>query len=356
MIPYSIAFVAFFFSLVLAPCPMFYKLLFSSCMLLLVDGKKIVKYTSNHRLFLVWMVWITICCVFSAYPYISFIGYHLRVEGLLTWVVMAALAYFYWTVFETHLPMIGLCAGILILSLFGLTFLPQEQFYLIGFTPVALASICCVFSVLLWSASPPLVLLMIPLLIYSNSRSAVIGSMAGIGLFILMKSANWKKILLYSSSALIAMAILIQFTPLKAKFANIKPSAIGKGARAHWIKEGAKMTLTLPVTGLGLDTLGKYLTEAPDADYRHVHAICDKTHFFLLDIILMTGWIGFLIFLFMAYSSIKTTLAYQSDRNITCLCVMAAWAVFGCFNPQGCYSTMLAIWAFMGVRKELNEC
>ncbi len=351
MITYSLAFLAFFFSMVLVPCPMYYKLLISGCFMLLMNEKHALKLANHHIMFLVWMAWILICCWFSDYRYISMVGYHLRVEGLLTWIVMASLAYFYWVTFAERDAMSILCLVVMLLTVTGLNILSTDMFNLIAFTPVALGSICCVMFILFWSVSPAASILVVPFFIASNSRSAIVASIVAVAVYSLLKSKDAKKLTIYATLALLIISAVIYCTPLKQKFSNIKVGSIGTGARSHWIKEGAKQSLHLPITGYGLDVLANYLTPAPTSEYRQRNANCDKTHFLVMDILLMTGWIGLGIFSVMAWYALKTAYYYRSDHNITCFSVLVAWFVFGMFNPTGMYSTMIAIWAFIGLRK-----
>lgn len=351
---YSLAFLSFFFSWTVVPCPMYYKLGFCAAFLLMVTPRYDFKLQPLHWLLIGWLVWCGICCWNSAYPVLSWVGYHLRVEGFLTWIVMASLAYFYWRVTLTETFMQLGCALTLLLTLILNNVLSDEQFQLIAFTPVALGSLCAVMAVTLYSIGPWMTVFIIPFIALSNNRSGLIAAIASLMVFIALRT-GFKRFLRIGGVFALLAGLIVICSPLKTKFAHISPSSMGSGARPQWILQAEDLSMALPVTGFGLDTLSKYLKPVASLDKYGSTPVADKTHYLPYDIILMTGWIGYALFLAMAGVAVWIGITYRTERNVLCLSILTGWFVFGLFNPQGCYSTFIAIWAVFGLREGESE-
>lgn len=353
MILYSLAFVSFFLCWVIVPYALYVKLLTCAAFLILMKDKYMVKLERIHLLLILFLAWIALGSFLSEYPTQSFLGFHLRGEGLITYVVMFALAWFYWLTFKTYHAMTGLCALILFITITLFMLLTDENFQLAAFTPVAIGSICAVFAVLLWSIEPLMVLCIMPFIAFSGCRSAFLAVLCSICLFVGLK-LGFKKLLPYACGLMVVLGLIACFSPIRTKLASMDIGKMGFGARTGWILQADKLNEALPLQGFGIDTLHHYLKPVGDSNKAarsSDRSICDRSHNIMFDIILQTGWIGFYIFLLIASLCIWTTLNNRSVQNILCLSVLFGWFIFGLLNPQGVYSTFLAFWSVFGIRE-----
>ncbi len=347
---YTIAFFLFFFGLTLNSNPFIYKLLTCCIPLIVMPNLKKIKFQPLHYLFFAWLAWAFVCSLCSDHTQISLLGYHLRMEGFLTYLVMSCLAVIYW---GTH-DQIGIlkvyCMGILLITitLFGMFSL--GQFNNIAFSNVSMASLIAVIGVILYSIQPIETIIIIPFLFICNNRSAIISLVLGLACYILLKHGLKRilKPLMYFSAVIM---IIVMCSPLLIKVKSFHLDTLGHGARTQWARQAIKMSTRLPLTGYGLDTLSMYLKPANGGFYE-IGAKCDKTHNIGLDCVLMLGWLGFGLSLFMLLGAFRVTWLNRTDQNIMCFSVIVAWLAFNMFNPSGIYSTVIAMICFLGIKEK----
>lgn len=322
--------------------------LFACAILLVIAEPRLKpKLEITQKLFLAWLAWAALSCALSPHSEMALQGYYLRSEGLLTWLVLTCFAFAYWSYYEGAKAM-TLLLTVSCLVLFWFMRSPEEMPFIMP--EVALGGFAALAAVYIYGnfgGCVPL-LPLIPLL-YSGQRSAIAAVVAGIAcryVFIPLSARAWKTLLVVACLC----AAIIPLTPLKAKLAHSNPFTIGQGARSDWIRQAYDLSFDRPLTGFGLDTLSKYLQPASEA-YRHKSAIPDRTHNIAFDLILQTGWVGYLLALLVLGAAFGVTWKGRNERNVTCFCVLVAWIVYGLFNPQGVPAHALALIAIYGIRK-----
>ena len=308
----------------------------------------------------------------SEYPAMAFWGHWGRNEGLLTWILIAITAIFYWRRFDSLWPLaVPLCAFYLVMVVYAIVNRTSTPII----APTALAGLSAVAVAVFAVHCPSLAIYMSLGLITGGSRSGLLGAFVGalVGWAVVWDYRQCKE----AARGLVALTLVLLavsvFVPsIRQKFSNTNFSF--DGARVHWLRQGLWQVSGIYPWGQGLDTQSQYLThrtldsylEANRISGRIAPKIADRSHFFPIDIIMQTGWIGFAlvlalfaraIFLLKQSSSMAPMLDCENDpwpvhrQNAACLAGLVAWITMGMVNPQGIPANLLVLICLLGLRK-----
>jgi hypothetical protein len=334
--------------------------------LLIKPGFK-VKYCNVQYLFVIWLVWTFLGANLAENNSIASTGYWGRMEGFLTWALLACMAWTYWactekeTTFELFklpvtmrgLDLIFTCSLLVFTALITIImfFWPVQSiaFYTNIMPDNALAGFASIGSVLLFAYTPIAAIPSILAALCSENRTVLISIFVGISSFYFL--TNFKKSMKTIAIVLLVVCAVVPFTNIGHRISTLNVDVMGIGSRSQWVLQGSDLARSVPVTGYGLDTLSRYLKPAK-GEYVHRDVVVDRTHFLPIDLILQTGWLGYYLVLAMLACAIHVTLKYKTKQNIICLSVIVAWIAFNCINPSGVYGHLLMLIAIFGIRKD----
>ena len=368
MIPFSLAFLALIFIPGISSNFLVNKLFGCAAILclLLKPGFKI-KFCSVQYLFGLWLAWVFVGSTFSDNNTIASIGYWGRMEGFLTWGLLSAMAWAYWTgceeetkfeLFKLPVTMRGLdlifIASLLIFTSIVLVIMfvwPVQSmaFFLKIMPDNALAGFSSIGAVLLFAYTPIAAIPAVLAALCSANRTVLIAIVSGITCFYLL--TNFKRSLRASIIVFLILLAIIPFTTIGKRISTLNTSVMGIGSRSQWVLQGSELSKSVPVMGYGLDTLSVHLKPAK-GKYIHKGVVVDRTHFLPIDLILQTGWIGYYLALAMLACALHVTLKYRTKQNIICLSVIVSWIAFNCINPSGVYGHLIMLIALFGIRKD----
>lgn len=335
--------------------PQVAKLLACSGLLLLGDDRG-----RCHSVVKWWVValavWLAVGVVYSEHPALAMQGHWWRWEGFITWLVLGVLAVRVWQQegiggsewkWEGTLNCVRATVCVLVVVVTVLAFTMKPEFFSAQIMPkMAVGGFAAMAGVLLASWHPVWLLSVIPLVVYSQCRASVVAILVGVWVFLFMDHPtvprSWRKVHVIT----ILVAVCILSCCLAPKFLTANPSSVGTGPRAQWIIQAGELSHRLPLTGFGLDTQGYYLQSAGEHG-----ALADRVHNVLFDVLLQTGWIGVTLAMLMVGAAVGLTVFVPTPHNRACLAVVAAWIVYGMFNPQGIPAHALMLIALLGIRK-----
>ncbi len=340
-----------FFALLFAPGigenPHLNKLMACCFLLLLTDGRHAFKLDLPQKLFFAWLVWAALSCSLSPDAEMSIQGFYSRGEGLLTWFIITGFVVMYWKTFTSLVPMRWMVAVALSVLLLLATILRPESFRCIAMPEMALAGFSSLSLVLLWAFDPYTLIFAVGPLFYSNVRTALFAIAVGIVCNHLLKSTKNLKPIFFGT--LIAL-LLVPFMPIGKRLLDVKTSKMGVGSRSQWIMQAHRLAYERPFLGFGLDTLSVHLKQAvgPTA---HRNAIADRVHNIVFDLILQTGWVGYLLLLGSFGAAVGIAWHYRTEQNIACISILCAYLVFQLTNPCGVPAHLLGMIALFGIRR-----
>jgi len=339
-------------------------LMMAATLMLFVVGTDSVYKNVHHRLFIVWLGWAFVCGLLSQHVEMAIYGYAWRMEGWLTWLILARLAWMYWEQmrdlrFITFMAVLGL--GIVAAA--SLDWVAKWHNWFRDFSEprIALGGFIGMAGVLLWIRNRFLVLLTIPFLFMADSRSCVLGMIAGILVWEISEAIRKKKTDTGEALSwlIVICGVIVLLCPLAFKFTRIDPATLGTGARAQWALQAQWLIKQHPIKGYGLDTLATVLWPPSGRGHELAHqggklvdAICDKTHNIILDILLMTGWPGLILCLLTFGSALGTAWLFPTASNRACISGMIAWIVMGLVNPQGIPAHFLMLVCLIGINEQ----
>jgi hypothetical protein len=368
MITFTLAFLALLFMPSLGSNALLSKLFYTSAILcVLYRNAYKVKTSSVQWLFGVLLAWMFLSSSICDNNMIASTGYWNRMEGFITWFILAVLAWAYWTVAEgnnefelfklpwnltgfSQLFLLVLLSFITIIILDIFVWPIQSYGFSLNIMPNnALAGFASIAFILLYAYHPVASLPAIMLVLSTSNRTAILVLFTGLICYYALTA--YKKLLkTLAISCLIAFTI-IPFTGVYNRIAHLSGNNFGIGARSQWVLQGSELTKSVPVTGYGLDTLSRYLKPVKGA-YQHKGAIVDRTHFLPIDMILQLGWIGYYIVLAILGCAVHIVLQNRTKQNVICLSLIVSWIVFNCFNPCGIYGHLMMLIGLMGIRSQ----
>lgn len=314
-------------------------LLWFALALMLFSRNKTMKWEPPAKFFMVWLVWALISCLCSEHRMVALFGSMIRMEGFVMWVIIARLAWAYWS---SKNAMSGL---IFPMTVMFLIYIAASMYFKMTFIHwAAVASFGAMFSVIVWEYSPWAIALILPFILVSQCRGGLIAAFCGIMVNVLMK--NFKRAWWFLAIAVCAL-VISQFMPIGQKIRHMNIETLGNGSRSHWIMQSSEVVKRFPLTGCGLDNEFFYLTNGP----RQLDGVPDKTHNIFMDMLMMTGWVGYTLFLFSIGSAIGIAIKFPSRENIVCLSVLATWLIFGLLNPCGSAAHAIAVISIFGIRR-----
>lgn len=314
-----------------------------------------IKVTKDipQKLFLAWMAVAFIACIFSQYKAMAFFGNSLRMEGFLTWLLIARLAWLYWETQE-NFDFLLIVLIVAIIIFFGWSLLNHKAVLV----KMSMAGLAAVAISIMWAWMPSSAILYLPLVIFSDSRAAVIGAIGGITVHTVLKHRKaivrkWRGIAMIS----VGVLVLIAISPVGRHFRSFSIDRAGAGARTHWIIESVRGASFI---GHGLDTQSNYLTqkkgdEVDRAGGRSVLIIADRAHNIIFDTLLTTGIVGLLVLLLIFGSALGMAINYPSNRNLIAISGISAWAIVGLMNPQGISAHILATVCLIGMTRKSED-
>jgi hypothetical protein len=301
-------------------------------------------------LFLVWMAWAALGCFTSDWPLISIEGLWMRCEGLLTWVILLSLGYFYWTVFETIYPLALILFGFCMVTMpiMAIMFHPKFQTYIL--TDMAMSSIMSMTIALFFACNPVLVVIPMIMMYHLGNRTAFFAPIIGCISLCAMCPSTFVKRWRVFALALGIIIVGILLSPARERLMKVNLFELGGGCRGQWIVRAGELSKALPLTGFGLDTQSRYLGKA-NAVTMEPDAVSDRVHNIILDILLQTGWTGLTIWLLCLGACVGYTVIYGGIQNRICLALIVTWFTFGLINPQGIFAHAILCIAIMGIRR-----
>lgn len=352
MIPFALAFLSLLVAIQLCYESALSHLTFCTLALLATN----VQYHGSKMLYtwLLFVLWAFVGAFQTLHPQISLFG-SIRYEGVMTLVLGTIFAIAYWRSAKNLWFIEFLCAFGCLLILCGHLFLSEYTFLSFYGPAMPLAAFGAISGVILFAASPWLILIALPVVLMENCRIALPSMAIGIAFYVI---AVQEKKLIYLRRLAIIGAIFIAvlpLTPLGHKFSKLVPSTLGTGSRAQWMLQASNMSKQLPLMGVGLDQIHLRETAgstSPTSGMDPADGDFDRTHNQPLDVLLMTGWIGLMLWLtpyvlagFMAWE-------YPSGRNLACVAGLLTYLTFGMVNPQGILPLFINLILLLGMEEQ----
>lgn len=354
MIPLSMAFVCMCICPGLTSNSQITKLIVCAGFLMLASPVLPSRPTLTRCLVVAWLVWATIGCVMSDNWQIAIYGFHLRYEGLCTYVLAVIGASLFW-----RQPRIMWIVGLLafVASAFTVMDLAMPTILInwIGIPNIAQAALFSVAAVIMYGIQRPFALICVPPLIWTANRSAIFAVCAGIAVIEALRwnRASRSKVALWLVLAVVG-CVVAMVSPIRKRLEAT--GATLTGARIQWMMQADTIARHhLPLFGLGLDTESKWLKPPKSGYYeREVgrDTICDRTHNLGFDMILQTGWVGYTLALLALGAAAAVTVKHRSPVNVTCLAGLVAFVAFGMLNPLGVPALVLAVGCLWGIKEE----
>jgi len=323
------------------------KLLFVAFLLILVETPTKLNFELPQYLFLAWLAWAAICCFSSDHVQLAVNGFHLRLEGLITYVLLATYAVYYWWIFRNISALRWFLAVALVIIPLLYMFLPQRTFQIVVMTEIAMAAMASLGAVLLWGLTPSTILIALLAIVLSANRTACVSMFSGIVVYFILQKMRFKREIIL---IVLVIACILPFTQLARRFSDINFETLGTGARTQWLVQAFKLSQDRPILGYGLDTLSLYLKPATGPT-QEAAVLTDKVHNIAFDIILQTGYPGFLLAFACLVSAIFITYKHRTEQNIACLAVVIAWLAFGMLNPHGILGHLVMIVSLFGIKR-----
>jgi hypothetical protein len=324
----------------------------AGCMVLVVPVRK-YGWTAPSCLFVIWLTMTAVAGFWQPHWYWHLWGNYLRYEGTVTWVLLTLMALAYWRLANrTTWLEVAVALILAIQTALILWFGRDIAKWYVGETPIAVAAFAAMGAVLLYASHPALALLAAVPLWWGNTRASVAAIAAG--LLVFHAVVHWRK----PSRKVVLMALVI-LTCLTIPVATklMSTNIRWTGPRTQWVLQGAAIASGLPLAGHGFDTQLDYLKNPKGSLSESVarkDAVfkADRCHNIIFDIILQSGWLGYVLLLFTAGAAIYCTVKSPTGQNAALLAVMAAYAVFNMLNPSGIPSAGLALIALFGLREQ----
>lgn len=307
---------------------------------LCLSPEKAFKIFPHHWAVFGWLVWAAIGCILSPFPSLAIYGFHLRYEGLITFVLLVYLA-FEWSK-NMELGAIGWIGSALSVAyLLLIPLLHDTELSWLMLPKVPMAGLLAVAFGVAYHQNRWLGLPIIACGMATGSRSFILCAGLAVACSECLKTENLhiKRIVVLASLLIVSVAIL-PFTPLAGKLKNTEFS--GTGARAQWILQADTLSKSIYPWGLGLDTGSTWLKD-PKAVYAEKGAISDKVHNVFYDILVCTGWVGLIIVFLGLGSCIYHAFYYPTIRNEAAAIGILCYMVFGVMNPTGIPATALML-------------
>ena len=188
--------------------------------------------------------------------------------------------------------------------------------------------------------------MMIPCLLWAQSRAAIVGLVAGIIVSEIFRR-DWKpnKKIFWIIPAILVIAL----SPLGRKFRDLNYEGIGKGSRIAWLIQGCDLIKEKPIQGFGLDTLKFHLKPA-NGMMTQQGAVIDRTHNVIMDMTLQTGIVGLFMLCVVGVRCVDKVWDHPTNLNLACVSALTCWLVIGFFNPQGIPAHLLMCQMVFGIR------
>ena len=305
-----------------------------------------------------WFIWAVFCSYQSDNFQMSLFGYHKRFEGINTWILALAFGWLFWRtssltmLFSNLLLIIFICLSMMIFK--------PDIYGQIMFGHIAIAAFVTVACSMLMAGRPAFILLTLPFIYLTQNRSIILGAtLACVCYFVLNNKAVTKKHFMIGSAFLILVTLLAW-----PKLKGIKPFEMGNGMRTRTAVKAIEFATLKPLTGYGLDTQstlfgtddGEFkIIERPDSSIIKIPYVIDRCHNFFLDILVQTGVIGLILWLFILTRIVYRTFLHPSEVNRACLYGVFSFIGFGLFNPQGCPALFLACVCIIGIENKNHE-
>lgn len=306
-------------------------------------------------LLIAWFAWAIFCSFISDNWLMSLFGYHRRFEGLNTWVLAIAFGWLFWR--TSHLiRLLGTCLLIMTICLVMMIWKP-DIYGQIMFGHIAIAAFVTVASAMMMSERWYAVLIPLPFIYLTQNRSIILGMLAASACYVAM---NRKLIHKNQWKVMGAIAILTLFVAWP-KLKHVNPSEMGHGMRSQTAVKAIEFATLKPLTGYGIDTqstlfgsdMGEFNEIRPsDGRIVKIPFTIDRCHNFFLDILVQTGVIGLILWLFILTRIVYGAFSFPSQVNTACLYGTASAISFSLLNPMGIPSMILLCVCVMGIEKK----
>lgn len=305
-------------------------------------------YQLHHKLFFAFLCWTALCCFMSPWPALAVYGFHMRYEGLLTYVICLFLAIEYWKNFAT---VKGITLPLILLSViypFIHSYTPEWAGWLLV-PQVAIGAMCAVGFGILYPINRYLTLPIAIAGIWTGSRAFFVCMILTIAITECLNFKQIWRLKWFLAAFGLLVALVLPFTPLKQKLENTRFDF--QGSRSQWIYQAIGISKALPLTGYGLDTGSEWLKPAKGRTAEHKDVIADRVHNIYFDVLIWTGWIGAFIAVIMISWTLLTAFTNRTLENVACGLGIASYLAFSVFNPLGAPSLALFFICILGVRK-----
>ena len=323
--------------------------------LLCCHPKIVKKMAEPGFLLLTWFIWAIFCSYQSDSWLMSMFGFHRRFEGLNTWILALSFGWLFWRTSNLS-RLYALLLLLMAICLFMMLWKP-DIYGRIMFGHVAIAAFVTVACSMLMASRPLFALLSLPFIYLTQNRSIIIGIGLTMALyFILNNKAVRRKHLLITASCLILVCFLAW-----PKLKQFKPSEMGNGFRIQTAQKAIEFATLKPIIGYGVDTqstlfgvdVNEFREIRPDETRRiRVPFSIDRCHNFFLDILIQTGVIGLILWLFILTRIVYRVVLCPSQINTACLYGVAGAIGFSLANPMGIPAIFLMCLCIIGIEKE----
>lgn len=318
---------------------------FGATTALFVRPRLILQWNPGRVVLFLFMVWAGIGVVLSPWMQLALFGSEQRIEGYMTWLVLAAVAMMAWEADEPDYIRWSLWLSVVGLSVANM--LGMEPKLL---TPVAFAALFAVGAGFFATRSALFACFCVMGAAFCGMRVGVAAALVAIVAVWLAKGCTKRQFRLLLGVVL-ALLVALPFTPAGKKLASIDFSTLGTGARTQLVNKSLTLAQERPFLGYGMDCGSKVLG-VPSANVAQTGASYDRCHYGPMDWVLQVGFVGLSLLLAATGWVLACAFRFPTPYNLSCLGMVVAWWTFSLLNPPGIPATLMFLVGVIGAKEE----
>jgi O-antigen ligase len=318
-------------------------------------------------LLITWFIWAIFCSYQSEYFQLALFGYHKRFEGIITWILALSFGWLFWR--TSSLKSLFLYCKIILGICFAVMVFKPEIYKSLIYGHITIAAFASIISCMLISRNIAWIGLAIPFVYLTQVRSMLLAIGLASLAYLALNRHKIKDLFGNNWTPWVVTVIILPLTLIAAypKLSSMNLRSLGTGARSQFAWQSIEAITLKPFTGYGIDTQSKILKPAiVGSEEYHEHDRgdgvmikrifdVDRAHNFFLDILLQTGFIGLILWLFILTRIVYRTFSYPSEINTACMYGACGAISYGLTNPCGIPCLFMLCLCVLGIERDSNE-
>lgn len=310
-----------------------------------IGGGNITKFATSNKALIFWFIWLLVATLFSDEVYFSLIGFGYRHQGLAFFLSLILFGLFFYSLSQGLEKFFA--KGLVIVALIESAIIVIQKLSGLGMSidgrPIgtfgeanAAAGFIALSSVFFYSLLKnkklywiTQIFLSLSLLV-SGSRSAVLAFIAILFLLHIKRVKNFKQ------NILIFSVIVLGFITV---FSINRPVSVFEARLQYW-QIAIEKIASRPLTGFGPEAIAQVYSDAYlEKNIPLYKLIIDRSHNLFLDIGLMSGVVGLVLFSVWIAGTLT-----KSKRDKYKLAGLVGFLVFSFFQPVGVVHWVYLMW------------